>query len=59
MNAPADIKAALQAIRTKMLINGEWRDSASGKTIAVFDPATGDEIARVPDGDASDIDLVS
>lgn len=56
MNAPSDIKAALQAIRSKMLINGEWRDSASGRTIPVFDPATGNEIARVPDGDATDID---
>ena len=25
----------------KMLINGAWDDSASGKTFAVYDPATG------------------
>lgn len=56
MNAPVNIDSVVRAIRTKMLIDGEWREAASGKTIAVFDPATGNEIAQVPDGGATDID---
>jgi len=43
-------------LRTHMLIDGEWQEAQSGKTIAVYDPATGEEIASVPDGDAADID---
>jgi len=39
-----------------MLIDGEWIDAASGKTFSVFDPATGDTIAHVADGEAEDID---
>lgn len=38
-----------------MLINGQWVDAASGKTFAVFDPATGETICEVPDGDKEDI----
>jgi len=41
----------------QMLIDGEWIDAASGKTFAVFDPATGETIAQVADGEAEDIDL--
>ncbi|ERJ37756.1 MULTISPECIES: phenylacetaldehyde dehydrogenase StyD [Burkholderia] len=44
-------------LRTHMLIAGEWREAQSGKTIAVFDPATGREIASVPDAGAADVDL--
>jgi len=40
----------------KMLINGAWNDSASGKTFAVYDPATGEILARVAEGDREDID---
>jgi phenylacetaldehyde dehydrogenase len=29
----------------KMLINGEWVDSASGKTFQIFNPATGSVLA--------------
>ena len=35
----------------KMLIGGQWVDSASGKTFPVYDPATGEEIAQVAEGD--------
>src|SRR6516225_4805402 len=40
----------------QMLIDGEWMDAASGKTFSVFDPATGETIAQVAEGDAEDID---
>lgn len=37
-------------------IDGQWRASASGKTIDVLNPANGDVITRVPAGDARDVD---
>ena len=40
-----------------MFINGEWVDSQSGKTFAVTNPATGDHLGDVPDGDADDARL--
>ena len=40
----------------KLLIGGEWVAPASGETFAVYDPATGEEIARCAAGNAADID---
>ena len=40
----------------KMLIDGKWIDSASGKTFPVYDPATGSVIAQVAEGDTEDIE---
>jgi phenylacetaldehyde dehydrogenase len=40
----------------KMLIAGKWVDSASGKTFPVYNPASGEEITRVAEGDREDID---
>ena len=40
----------------KMLINGEWVDSASGKTFPVYNPATGEELIQVAEGGKEDID---
>ena len=39
----------------RMLINGEWVKSASGKTFDSRNPATGDLLATVAEGDAEDI----
>ena len=39
----------------QMLIDGQWVDSASGKTFPVYDPSTGETIADVAEGDAEDI----
>lgn len=39
----------------QMLLNGQWVNSASGKTFPVFNPATGSEICQVAEGDAEDI----
>ena len=44
------------AVPRKMLINGEWVDSASGKTFPVYNPATGEELAQVAEGDKEDVD---
>ncbi|MFC3691578.1 aldehyde dehydrogenase family protein [Chenggangzhangella methanolivorans] len=40
-----------------LLIDGKWVPALSGKTFPVFDPATGEKIADVAEGDAADIDL--
>ncbi|GMH01620.1 hypothetical protein Nepgr_003459 [Nepenthes gracilis] len=40
---------------SKLLINGQFMDSASGKTFPTVDPRTGDVIANVAEGDAEDI----
>lgn len=40
----------------KMLINGKWVVAASGQTFDVYDPATGDILAKAPAGDTHDID---
>ena len=43
--------------QTKMLIDGRWRDSHSGKTFATINPATEEVIAEIAEGDAADIEL--
>jgi phenylacetaldehyde dehydrogenase len=44
------------ARKQKLLINGKWVDSASGKTFATYNPATGQVLANVAEGDREDID---
>ena len=39
-----------------LYIDGRFTDSRSDRTVDVIDPATQEIIARVPDGDASDVD---
>jgi phenylacetaldehyde dehydrogenase len=39
----------------KMLINGKWVEAASGKTFPTYNPATGDVLAKVAEGDKEDI----
>jgi len=40
-----------------MLIDGKHLPAVSGKTLAVYNPATGGVIANVPAGDKADVDL--
>ena len=49
-------KSPVKIRQTKMLIDGKWVDSASGRTFETINPATGDVIAHVAEGDAPDID---
>jgi succinate-semialdehyde dehydrogenase / glutarate-semialdehyde dehydrogenase len=44
----------LDAIPRQLFIGGEWRPAVSGKTFPVEDPATGQTLIEVADGDASD-----
>ena len=39
----------------KMLINGEWRDSVSGRIFPVHNPATGDVVGEAPLGGEDDV----
>ncbi|VTT98044.1 betaine-aldehyde dehydrogenase : Aldehyde dehydrogenase (Acceptor) OS=Trichodesmium erythraeum (strain IMS101) GN=Tery_2599 PE=3 SV=1: Aldedh [Gemmataceae bacterium] len=41
----------------KMLINGKWVESVSGKHFETLNPADGSVICRVAEGDKADIDL--
>ena len=50
-------RATRKTFQTRMLIDGQWRESASGKTFATINPATEEVIAQVAEGDAADIDL--
>ena len=40
-----------------LFIGGKWQDSISGKTFATTNPATGETICQVAEGDKADIDL--
>jgi len=40
-----------------MLVGGKWVESVSGKTFETLNPATGEVICRVAEGDKADIDL--
>src|SRR5713226_9105077 len=39
-----------------LLIGGKWLDSASGKTFETINPATGETICQVAEGDKADVD---
>ena len=40
----------------KMLIDGKWVNAASGRTFPTYNPATGEVLAQVAEGDRADID---
>jgi len=44
------------AKKRQMLINGKWVDAASGKSFPTYNPATGEILAQVAEGDHEDID---
>ncbi|GAB3665465.1 NAD-dependent succinate-semialdehyde dehydrogenase [Ramlibacter alkalitolerans] len=41
---------------TQLFINGQWQDAADGRTLPVFNPATGQEIGRVAHAGKADLD---
>ena len=43
-------------LSTKLVIGGELRDAADGRTFATFDPAHGGELASVAQGGTDDVD---
>jgi phenylacetaldehyde dehydrogenase len=50
-----DVEAFVAAPQ-QLFINGQWADAASGKTFHTPNPATGETLANVAEGDAEDID---
>ncbi len=55
--APSQSKVSNFISQTrKMLINGKWVEAASGQTFATYNPATGDVLAHVAEGNHEDID---
>jgi succinate-semialdehyde dehydrogenase/glutarate-semialdehyde dehydrogenase len=44
----------LASVPTGLLINGQWRDAAGGRTLDVHDPATGRILASIADGGTED-----
>ena len=43
-------------MQTQLFIDGEWRDAAGGKTMAVVNPATEQVVAEVASAERSDVD---
>ena len=54
--APRTVKRP-QVKDQPLLIGGKWLDSVSGKTFATLNPATGEVICQVAEGDKADVDL--
>src|SRR5271163_4886420 len=50
---PGGVKADVRTYQ--MYVNGEWVDSKSNKTFPVYDPASEEVIAQVPDANADDV----
>ena len=48
--------SAVKVRQTKMLIDGVWMNSQSGRTFETLNPATGEVIAKVAEGEKADID---
>jgi len=46
----------LSQLQTRMVINGQFRNASGGGTFIVHDPATGQEIAHVPQATSADVD---
>jgi succinate-semialdehyde dehydrogenase/glutarate-semialdehyde dehydrogenase len=54
MTTSADARGIVARVPKQLLIGGEWSDSASGATLAVEDPATGEVLCEVADATAAD-----
>ena len=57
MNIMTEMHPFLDGKPKRMLIDGKWLLSASGKTFDSFNPSTGEKLASVAEGDSEDIDL--
>lgn len=56
MPGVAEARPAVEVRQTRMLIDGQFQASVSGKTFPTINPATEEKIADVAEGDAEDID---
>ena len=53
---PTPTQATVVPSVTRLLINNRWVPSESGKTFPTYNPATGEVLAQVAEGDRQDID---
>ncbi|VDD85658.1 unnamed protein product [Enterobius vermicularis] len=51
------IGAKKLVILSALFINNEWRDAASGKWFPTYNPATGEEICEIAEGESHDVNL--
>jgi aldehyde dehydrogenase (NAD+) len=56
MNVMTEVHPYLNGKPKRMLIGGKWLEAATGKTFETRNPATGEVLAHVAEGDAEDID---
>jgi acyl-CoA reductase-like NAD-dependent aldehyde dehydrogenase len=49
----------IAVMRKQLFINGQWRDSASGRTLDIVNPATEETIATVASGEQADVDAAA
>jgi aldehyde dehydrogenase (NAD+) len=54
---PSSAPRAPQVKNQGLFIGGKWLDSVSGKTFPTINPATGQTICQVAEGDKADVDL--
>ena len=54
MSVSTQEEQVVDAAPKQLLIGGEWRDAAEGKTLPVEDPATGETLCEVADGSPQD-----
>ena len=57
MNVMTQVHPFLDGKPKRMLIDGKWLEAVSGKTFESRNPATGELLANVAEGDAEDINL--
>jgi aldehyde dehydrogenase (NAD+) len=55
-NKASSKKLPVEIRQTKMLIDGKWLDASTGRTFETINPATGEVIAHVAEGEKPDID---
>ncbi len=56
MNVMSAVHPYLDGKPKRMLIGGKWLEAASGRTFETRNPATGELLANVAEGDAEDIE---
>jgi succinate-semialdehyde dehydrogenase/glutarate-semialdehyde dehydrogenase len=53
MSSP-DARKVVEAVPKQLLIGGQWRDAAGGRTFGVEDPATGETLCEIADATPED-----
>jgi succinate-semialdehyde dehydrogenase/glutarate-semialdehyde dehydrogenase len=54
MSTAVDERTVVDAVDTRLYVAGRWRDSSSGRTLAVEDPSTGETLREVADATVED-----